>query len=449
MRRTPVLWSATAAVALLLASAPARANGRFPTSVSVSFRPGSTQDIYLGVTYGFLISHDDGASFRWLCEQNVGYEGTFDPKYRVAADGTIYATTFEGLRVSRDGGCSFETATAGAPTSDPGRIAGIWIDAIDTGPDGSVWVGTAEAGRPNEVFRSTDGARTFQPVGLTSTVTWWKSIAVAPSRAQRAYVTGYQVTQTAPDGGVISPTVHVEKTDDAGQSWTSLPIGDFLLGTSPLVLVEEVAPDDPDLVFVRSVRAVPPAGDKLYRSTDGGATWAEVLETTDTIRNVVMRADGTVLVATAMGGVHRSTDRGASFEPLAISPQAACLGDRGDALFACGANWEPDLFSLGRSADAATWSKVFRFVEMKGPLDCPVGTVQRDVCEAQLWPSVREQFGVPEEPRPDGDPAPREPGGCCDARGGATGAGAIALGAAVVVAVRRRRRRCCGEPDPG
>lgn len=46
------------------------------------------------------------------------------PPRSLGANGDIYATTFEGLRVSRDGG--------------PGYLAGVWVDAIDTGPDGSV-----------------------------------------------------------------------------------------------------------------------------------------------------------------------------------------------------------------------------------------------------------------------------------------------------------------------
>ncbi len=419
----------------------AHGNGRFPTSVSVAVRPGDHQDIYLGVTFGLLLSHDDGAGFYWVCEQNVGYEGTFDPKYRIGANGSIYATTFEGLRVSRDGGCSFTTATAEQAPQSAGYLAGTWVDAIDVGSDGAVWVATAEAGRPNDVYRSTDDATTFTPVGLASSQVWWKSVVVAPSQPRRAYVTGYQVTQTGPDGGPIPPTVHLYRTDDAGAGWSVQPISAFLLGTSPLLLVDEVAPDDPDLVFVRSVRAVPPAGDKLYRSLDGGDTFAEVLTTTDTIRNVVMRADGTVVVATQMGGVHRSTDLGLTFQKISDLPQASCLGDRGDVLLACGANWEPDFFALGRSTDAQSWSKVVRYVEMKGPLSCPVGTMQRDLCEARLWPAIREQFGLPEEPQADGPP--RDPGGCCGAQ---PAAGTPALGGLLVlgglaIGSRRRRRR--------
>jgi photosystem II stability/assembly factor-like uncharacterized protein len=434
LRRAPL-----AAVAALAALAGvAEANGRFPSSGSVSFRPQNQLDIFLGVTFGLLVSHDDGASFYWVCEQNIGYEGTFDPKYRIGVNGDIYATTFEGLRVSRDGGCSFTTATAGQLPTSPGYLDGVWVDAIDTGPDESVWVATAEAGRPNDVYRSTDHAQTFTPLGLSSTTVWWKSVAVAPSNAQRAYVTGYQVTQTGPDGGSIPPTVHLYRTDDAGANWTMLGIGAFTLGTSPLLLVEEVAADDPQLVFVRSVRAVLPQGDKLYRSTDGGETFTEVLTTTDTIRNVVMRADDSVFVATQMGGIHKSVDSGQTFQKISDMPQAACLGDRGDTLFACGANWEPDFFAIGRSADGSSWSRVFRYVEMKGPVACPVGTMQRDTCEALLWPSVAETFGIVQ---PGAEDVPRDPpGGCCNAQAApvtpAIGGLLIALG----LVVRRRKR---------
>jgi uncharacterized protein (TIGR03382 family) len=278
---------------------------------------------------------------------------------------------------------------------------------------------------------------TFAPLGLASSTVWWKSVAVAPTNAQRAYVTGYQVTQTGPDGGSIPPTVHLYRTDDAGANWTMLGIGAFSLGTSPLVLVEAVAPDDPQVVFVRSVRAVPPAGDKLYRSADGGENFVEVLTTTDTIRSVVMRADGTVFVATQMGGIHKSTDRGQTFAKVSDLPQAACLRDRGDELFACGANWEPDFFAIGRSVDGAAWSKVFRYVEMKGPVSCPIGTMQRDLCEARLWPAIAETFGVPPV---GGETVPRDPGGCCDAQAAPVTPAIGGLLVAFGLLVRRRKR---------
>lgn len=446
--------SRVAALALVAAAVggvrPAAANGRFPSSVSVDFRPGDADDIYLGTTFGLVISRDDGATFHWVCERAVGYEGTFDPHYRVAADGTIYASTYDGLRVSRDGGCTFETATESVPEGDPGRIAGVWIDNLDVGPTGEVWVVTAEGGRPNDVYKSTDAGRTFARTGLLSPAIWWKSVVVAPSAAGRVYVSGYQVAQPPEGGGEPTPPmVHLRRTDDAGGQWQELSTASLQVGTSPLLMVAAVDPVRADVVYVRSVRAVgqaAPEGDILYRSADGGGTWAPVLETSDAIRDVVIRG-GEVLVATRMGGSHRSTDDGMTFQPLAGAPQAACLRDRDGTLFACGANWMPDNFSLGRSADAATWTKVFRFIELDGPLACPAGTVQHDVCEVEEWPARAQQFGIPVGPQVDAgvEPPPPPPEGCCDASGGGAvpvAAGVLLVGVGVWRA-RRRRRDCC------
>src|SRR5262245_31828515 len=206
----PGVFPAALAVLASLASG-AGANGRPPVSNGIYFRPQDARSIYVRSTFGLLVSFDEGCSFRWVCEQAIGYGGQFDPKYAVATDGTIFATTFTGLRVSRDGGCTWATATSEKPAGDPGRIAGIWVDALDIAPNDQVWVATAESGRPNNVYRSTDGGQTFEPRNLLSQMIWWKSVQVAPTNAQRVYVTGYQVA---------SPTsAHFLRSDDAGGQW--------------------------------------------------------------------------------------------------------------------------------------------------------------------------------------------------------------------------------------
>ncbi|MBC7977220.1 MAG: exo-alpha-sialidase, partial [Myxococcales bacterium] len=291
----------------------ALANGRPPSTNGVHFRPGDRHSLYVATTFGLLISHDDGCSFRWICEDNIGYAGTFDPKYRIAADGTLFATTFNGLRVSRDGGCSFTTATADRPADDPGRIADRWIDAIDIGPTGEVWVATADNGKPNNVYRSTDNGLTFEPRGMLSPAIWWKSVLVAPTHAARVYATGYQVAGAMADGGQMPPTTHVQITDDGGEHWTPSPLAGVQYGSTPLVYVVGVDHASPDIVVMMSAGANPPSGDRLYRSTDGGMTWAEVLATTASILDVSLSDAGGVLVATLGGGAFQSTDHGASF----------------------------------------------------------------------------------------------------------------------------------------
>jgi hypothetical protein len=72
----------------------------------------------------------------------------------------------------------------------------------------------------------------------------------------------------------------------------------------------------------------------------------------------------------------------------------ACVGERSDgALFACGANWEPDMFALGRSTDGMSWTKVTRFSDLAGPLECPQGT-QQSQCAELVWPGLCVQLGI-------------------------------------------------------
>jgi hypothetical protein len=450
-RALVVGWALVALVALV--PAPARANGRPPQTNGVHFRPGDPHAVYLATTFGLLVSRDDGCTFHWICEDNIRYGGTFDPKYRIASDGTIFATTYTGLRISRDGGCSFSTATDSAPTGDPGRIAESWIDAIDIGPTGDVWVATSDNGKTNNVYRSTDNGATFAPRGLSS-LNWWKSVAVAPSRAQRVYVTGYQVAGTLPDGGSRPPTTHLEISDDTGEHWTESPLTGVQVGAMPLVFALAVDPGNPDRLLLASSLANNSAGDRLYRSTDGGMTFTEVLVTSAPITDLAFERTGTVVVTTFNSASYQSTDRGMSFTAMTGVPQLACVGERGDGeIFGCGTNWEPDFKALARSVDGARWDKAFRFVELAGPLDCPAGTAERDTC-AGLWPALQQQFGAtgPTCGNPPADDAPNplpRGGGCCET--GRAGdrdalAGGIALAAAVFGAIvlrRRRGRGCC------
>jgi hypothetical protein len=422
-----------ALLALLVLAGEASANGRPPLTNGVFFRPGDTQSMYVRATFGLLISHDDGCSFRWVCERAIGYGGEFDPKYAVAADGTIFATTFTGLRVTRDG-CTWSTAPVG-----PGEI---WVDAIDIGPTGDVWVATAESAASNNVYRSTDNGASFAARGMLSGSVWWKSVKVAPSNGEVVYVAGYQV---AP-----SPTARLYRSDDAGATWTERPLfGEqrdpptMKFGSTPIVLVAAVDPKDPNIVLLTSIEANPPKGDRLYRSTDGGVTFTQVLATTDKIRDVFYAADGSVYVATLGSGAYHSTNRGVAFEPLVGPPQLGCLGQRSDgALVGCGANWEPDFKAVTRTSDAADWQKVFRFVELAGPLQCAPGTTVGDLCEP-MWPALKELFGATGPAMcpaaPDGPPMkkPTTGSGCCDAGGSPSG---LLVGGFVALLLRRRQR---------
>lgn len=412
--------------ALLAVASTAHANGRPPRTNGVHFRPNDPHSMYVSSTFGLLISHDDGCTMQWVCESNIGFGGPWDPKYAIAADGTIFATTFEGLRVSRDGGCSFATATAELAPGSANRIAGIWIDALDIGPTGEVWVGTAESGQPNDVYVSGDNGVSFRSTGLSSSTIYWKSIRVAPSNATVVYASGYETPST--------PKAHVRHSIDGGHTWTPSDLAGVQYGSTPITLVGAMDPTNPDVVYLISQGAAQ-AGDKLYRSSDAGGKWVEVLTTTGPISGVVIVDAQTVFVTTLMqsgttfvgGPVYRSTTAGTMFEPMANAPQLACLGVApGGDLIGCAANWEPDFAAVVRSTDgAASFAKVWRFVELAGPLACAAGTAEEDTCHQVQWETVKTQFGATgptcganiRDGAPDGTATPKS-SGCCDAGGG-------------------------------
>jgi hypothetical protein len=401
--------SLVAACALI--PALASANGRPPMTNGVQFRPGDTAALYAATTFGLLVS-PDGCRFYWLCEDNIGFGGEFDPAYAVTGSGAILATTFHGLRVSRDGGCSFTTVTSN-----------IYFDAIDISVTGEICAGSSDTPPDNGVLCSTDDAGTFTARGALPPAMWYRSVKFAPGDAKRLYASAYLIGGPDPDGGERSPTAHLFRSDDDGAHWTEEPLTNVAYGSAPQVYVRAVSPGDENVVFLQSLAANPPMGDRLYRSIDGGISFGEVLATSDPITDVVVHDASTVIAATQSGSF-RSTDGGATFQPLSIP--LACLGQRSDGvMFGCTSSYGTDGTALARSTDGVTWQPVARLQYLTGTLQCPAGTAERDTCEGQ-WPSVATQLGVlpaacatgPEGavdgPRADAT-APGRHSGCCDA----------------------------------
>jgi MYXO-CTERM domain-containing protein len=446
-----------AAVALAALPAVGHANGRMPASVNIHFAPNNDQDIYLQVTFGLLESHDGGATWHWVCEEAIGYSGTYDPDYDVSPTKALFATTFDGLKVRRDG-CTFESTQLGAD----------FISAVTVGPDGAVYAAAANASPPDsKIYKSIDDGVTFNPTGATSpgTEASWKTIMVAPSDATRIYASGYLLGSTTPPKQVT-----LYRSDDGGTSWMALPTTDFTTSTNSDLIIAAVSPDDPDLVFARiTYRSGNGVGDAVYRSTNAGASWTKVKEFDDTAPGVVVRklaGGGTaatsahVVVGTPFSGTWLSTDGGQTFTQASASLQVACMQEHSGTLWACGNNNAPDNMLLGKSTDATAWTKVVQYQDILGPTQCASGTVEHDTCQLDRWCTLRTQFGiVPDETNscaaPVADGAASGDGsmmggdgggggkkGCgCQAGGGPGGSALVALAVVVPFLPRRRRRR--------
>ena len=122
----------------------------------------------------------------------------------------------------------------------------------------------------------------------------------------------------------------VWKTDDAGRTWTSL----FDKGASSAIGAIEIAPSNPDVIYIGGGQPEPrydvQAGRGVYKSTDGGKTWADLgLHETKYIGRIwVSPTDPNTVVVGAVGhffgpsdarGIYRSTDGGKTWShPLSL-----------------------------------------------------------------------------------------------------------------------------------
>jgi hypothetical protein len=469
---------------LLLLSGVAHANGRPEAVSTIHWRSNDPQDIAAGLTFGLVLSHDGGATWQWMCETAVGYGGVYDPDYAYTASGALFATTFDGLKVMRDG-CVFGAAPPGT----------TFVSQVEIAPDGRVFYAAADP-HDSAIYQSSDDGMTFPLSAVPGTDNdWWDSLVFA--NANRVYLAGYRYQSHCMPGTVGAgndcnvdadcPFINnarpfhgqcgdarkrflLMRSDDGGASFTpQLQLGLPRPENGSLLSIVGVDPGDPDIVYAR----VRQAADALYLSTDGARTWKKILDEPERFSFVVRRS-GEIVVATKLSGSKRSIDHGATWIDLVDPPHIGCLYESpaGD-VWACTQNYAQamtegmpaipaDGYGIMKSTDLATWSGVLRFQDIAGPVSCAAGTAQHDRCVeksddmASVWCCLAMQLGItnagadcsgrlacmpgsePPPPKVDGvtkAPTP-PPGGCCDA-------GAVAsfwLAVPVLMILRRRRR---------
>src|SRR3954466_1243783 len=91
---------------LWLTSGVAHANGALPATTQILLPASEPKTIIIGTNFGLVSSHDDGASWEWICEHDEGLQGgqyqlTAAPAVRVLGLASM------GLVRSENGGCGW------------------------------------------------------------------------------------------------------------------------------------------------------------------------------------------------------------------------------------------------------------------------------------------------------------------------------------------------------
>jgi hypothetical protein len=398
------------------------------------------------MTFGAVISHDSGATWHYFCEDAIGYGGMYDPDYAYSRTGKIFATTFNGLKVNKDG-CVFEPTPEGTK----------FVSSDELGPDGALYVGMADPA-DSDIYKSTDDGATFPAMTMPGQLNdWWQSLKIAPSDAQRIYLTGYRFAQSPiPDAGTVKQFLLFTSTT-GGASWTPMAMDTITADQNSAIEIAGISKTDPLTVYARVTLQNGVVGDALYRSINGGTTWTKILEKGDALAAFVVRANGDIVAGTPTLGAQVSHDKGATWVPLANPPHLNCLVENAAGeVWGCTQNYGSmqvpgDNFGIMKTTDLVTWTGVLKYQDIQAPVVCPAGTVQKDKCEAVSWCGVKMQLGITStavacgvqpgsEATTSGDGGVPVKKGCCDTGAGA-GPGALVMGIAIGVLVIRPRRR--------
>jgi photosystem II stability/assembly factor-like uncharacterized protein len=440
---------ALACLVLAGATRGASANGRAPATSSITFRQGDDSDVAVGLTFGLAISHDAGKTWAWMCEDTVGYSGTYDPHYAYSSSGALFATSFHGIKVQRDA-CTFGPTPAGPTFASAGLLAPdhAYYYAASQPADGTT---VADFG----IYKSIDDGVTFMPVPQPTTdLSWWQTLAVAPSDSQRLYLTGYKFTAGPTGAGTVKQPL-LFRSEDGGTSWISVPIDPAVTFAPNSVMdIVGIADQDPDHLYARVEVDDNTLSDSIYRSADKGVTWHRINHKTAAIKGFVVRANHDLVVATQGSGAEVSHDDGNSWTPLDGAPHITCLVENAaHEVWACTQNYSfsslpADEAGVMKTTDLVTWTKVLRYQDLTDAVSCAAGTVQHDTC-AVSWCGICAQLGCRPSPSygcpvaveaPITTPPPPARAGCCDTGSGGATALALALGLGTVVLRPRRRR---------
>jgi len=266
-------------------------------------------------------SHDSGVSWEQkthlgLAEVESAREIQISPGY--ASDGTVFANLAGGLYRSSDRGTSWHIVVPGDDVVSAAYAPAAYVYAAV----GGTWSGLTATGG---VFRSEDNGTTWSVAGR-DVVAGATSLAISPA---------YESDGTLFAGHYQAS---VSRSSDMGTSWTTAQLEQqgrtASLAVSPDYSVDKT-------VFAGLAYGGDGDEGNIYRSTDGGGTWASVSSSLPQIGAVWALGispsfghDSSIFAATD-AGVFRSVDGGdswassgvtSSVRSLAVSPNYATDG---------------------------------------------------------------------------------------------------------------------------
>ncbi len=208
-----------------------------------------------------------------------------------------------GVFKSLDGGNTWVQLGGGLPSLSATDLA---IDPVNTNVL-YAGIGRIFGSSQNGIYRTSDGGASWTKLagGLPSSSSSGRvSVAVAPSDNSRLYA---MVTQPCSSTGTGAAMLGAFRSDNGGNSWTSLPLTNIQASYGWYLSVVRVRPGNPDHAFF--------GGLTMYRTTNAGSSFSNITPPHVDLHAVDFDASGRLVVGDD-GGLHRSPNLGSSWESL-------------------------------------------------------------------------------------------------------------------------------------
>ncbi len=340
------------------------ANGRFPRAQRLVEDASAPARLALYGTYGLMTSADAGQSWQYVCEAATGPFAGEAPLLELLPQGRLVLGSETGLKGSTFPACDWRgLLEPELPNA---------VQDITRSPDGdqALWALISQpeinVGFHSALQYSSDGGEHWStPERLADElITRGVTIDVAPSRAQRLYLSGLSEFGV----GVLV------RSDDGAKSWQAFAVPDTT--SSALPYIAAVDPNDANRVYLRSDTLELHEGelqpnDALFFSADGGENVTRVFSRRAKLLGFALSPDAQTVVvgygdpvlfsytvepeqvglyrarvADLSDAAHAST----AFEKI-FAGSVTCLRWTAQGLYACLAQAEQG-FELGLADDA-------------------------------------------------------------------------------------------------
>jgi sortilin (neurotensin receptor 3)/immunoglobulin I-set domain protein len=201
-----------------------------------------------------------------------------------------------------------------------GRVRAI---AVSQSNASLAYLGAASGG----IWKTTNGGSSWADVGVNLESMTFGAIAIDPSNSSNVYAGAgearYLFNKVTYDGQGMF------KSTDAGASWTQITNG---FGSYTHFSDLLVSPHDSNVLLAALGSGYwhlgGPGNEGLWRSTDAGLTWTQVLNANDSYDLEFHPTNSSIVYAAVKGGIYRSTDAGVTWSSYGSGLPATDAIDR-------------------------------------------------------------------------------------------------------------------------